>query len=229
MRFAKAISLLALGALVTTGIMPANARDTRTETDRPRIESGGGGDSRPEEQAKPRLPKSTVGVRCVIKEGHSGFGAQLVNGTGKVIFAGSVVTVYIQPGNVQKQFVLETDWLPGDPLPVPLKGVELTAVSTCAVKVEFAEPKPPASTPDMWKFTCEEYLPFSPGSLKVENTTPYPIPEGTHIKVTVMPGPVEYEVVTWGKISNFGGIVFEDLLAAQFPNGIESCSAEVVY
>jgi len=148
----KRFSIAALATILVAGAAPAFAqdtRDTRPQQGRPIIEQGdeGGGSVEPEQ--KQRLPKSTEGVRCLVKEGHGGPEILAVNGTGKVIPAGTVVTLYLQPGNIQKLFKLETDWQPGQSIGIPVKLADLPEGADCAVKLaDAAEQQPVADEPN---------------------------------------------------------------------------------
>lgn len=145
----KRLSIVAMAAVLAAGAVPALAQ-TRTdpEPDRPRIEKGDGGGSETARNDEGRLPKSTAGVRCLVKEGHGGPEILAVNGTGKVIPAGTVVTLYMQPGNVEKLFKLTEDWAPGQSLAVPVKLAELPEDAECSLKLKSSpEPEMPADDP----------------------------------------------------------------------------------
>ena len=130
----RTLSFLALAAVVVVSATPAFARDTRPETDRPSIEQKGDGDSARHADDL-RLPRSSRGMQCHIGGTRKGVAyVEVVNDTGKVIPAGSTVTIYTQPGNVQKLFTVQKDWQPGQKLDVPLKGATFAKDETCAVR-----------------------------------------------------------------------------------------------
>lgn len=156
----RTISFLALAAVIAVSAAPAFARDTRLETDRPTLEHPGGGDSDRGTDIEARLPKSSKGMRCHVGETRNGIAyVEVVNDTGKTIPAGSTVTIYTQPGNVQKLFTVHKDWQRGQTLDVPLKGVKFAEDETCAVRVSVKKPvsdqpqtpdeptQPPTETP----------------------------------------------------------------------------------
>lgn len=215
----KRFSLAALAAILVAGAAPAFAQ-TRTdpEPDRPRVEDGDHGDSETARAQEGRLPKSTEGIRCLVKEGHGGLAVSVVNGTGKVIPAGTIVMFYMQPGNIQKLFKLEADWAPGKPIEVPLKGVQVSADSTCAVKVapptneptetpdDLPEtPSNPLETPDdppepsqVGEVGCKVITgppPFE-ATLDFKNIGQYNLPAGTKV-MTVMPDGSIHEFVLY--------------------------------
>ncbi|WP_156387386.1 hypothetical protein [Devosia sp. Root105] len=147
----KRFSIAALATILVAGAAPAFAqdtRDTRPQQGRPIIEHGDEGGGSVEPGQKQRLPKSTEGVRCLVKEGHGGPEILAVNGTGQVIPAGTVVTFYMQPGNVQKLFKLTDDWAPGQSLAIPVKLAELPDDAECSLKLKSSpEPEMPADDP----------------------------------------------------------------------------------
>lgn len=158
----KRFSLALMAALVVVGATPAfsQTRDTRpTEPDRPNVESGdSGGSSESAPADEPRLHKSTAGIGCLVKDLHGSPAVLAVNGTGTVIPAGSVVTLYIQPGSIEKLFKLDTDWQPGQSISVPLKLAQFPEGAECAVRLsdgnganapgESSEEQLPAAGPD---------------------------------------------------------------------------------
>lgn len=145
----KRFSLVAMAALLAAGTAPAFAQTRDTRPERPVVErDDSSGSGATETRQEPRLPKPTEGVRCLIKQGHDGPAILAVNGTGKVIPAGTVVTLYLQPGNIQKLFKLDTDWQPGQSIGVPVKLGELPEGAACSMKVTPVEDKGNEGTPD---------------------------------------------------------------------------------
>lgn len=200
MRMNTTISILALGAVVAAFVSPALAqRDTRPET-RPTIEKGDGDSDRPVIEL--RLPKSTRGMQCEIGGTRNGIAyVEVVNDTGKTIKAGSTVTIYTQPGNVQKSFVVEKDWKPGQKLDVPLKGVTLAADAECAVRVS---PPKRVETPD---------TPTEPETPPEEPEAPAPLEP----PVPDLGGVNEYETGDTGPMPGFDD-----------PNMVVSANCEVI-
>lgn len=140
----KRFSFATVAVLLAAGVAPLLAqetRDTRPQPQRPVIESSDGGSSATEREPAPRLPKPTDGVRCLVKQGHGGPELLAVNGTGKVIPSGTLVTLYLQPGNIQKLFKLETDWQPGQSIGIPVKLADLPEGADCAVKLADGAPE----------------------------------------------------------------------------------------
>jgi hypothetical protein len=91
------------------------------------------------------LPKSTKDIICRVGEGRNGVSyVSLVNDTGAIIPAGATITVYIQPGNIEKQVQIETDWPPGKKLDVILKGMSVEKDAACAVQLQLETGEPPA-------------------------------------------------------------------------------------
>lgn len=152
----KVFCAAATAAITIAGLSPAYAqtRDTRPdpEPDRPRIETNnsGRGDAGSAETA-PRLPKASPGIDCILDDDSAhNLEATVVNKTGKTLSAGTILTLYVQPDNIQKLFKLETNWLPNMALSVPLKGAGIQLPAFCAVKVSTArtEAEPPAGVND---------------------------------------------------------------------------------
>lgn len=192
----KRFSIAAMATLLVAGLTPALAqtRDTRPEPQRPRVENGGGSDSSSTDiKIEPRLPKSTDGVRCLIKQTHGGPEVTVVNGTGKVIPAGTVVTFYMQPGNIQKTFKLETDWQPGQPIAVPVKLAELPQDAECAVKLATPDGGPEPETKDE---------PLEEGDAQPPGPAPdLPTGEGDPEPITFVPVLEEEPVILQGQTS----------------------------
>jgi hypothetical protein len=193
----KTFALMAASAIVLASLSPVVARDTRVDTGRPQIEQpqqSSDSSSREEPQTKPRLRKSTEGLRCTIQNDHGTIAVLAVNGTGATIPAGTVVKFYMQPGNVEKLFTLTSDWPAGTSLPIPLKMTELPANPECSVRLQ-----PVANTP------ADEPQPEGP---KVGEPTPTtdPAPSDGHspqdISCMVMTGPPPTE--TWLNFTNVG-------------------------
>jgi len=137
MRFTKAISLLALAALLAGSASPAFAqRDTRPE-DRPQIETSEDHDERDDRPDVGRLPKGTAGTECeLVWDGDQISGVLLSNDTGKTIPVGTVITVYIQPGNIQKQFKVTVDWHAGTEVDIANDFGGVSSIATCSMKVQ---------------------------------------------------------------------------------------------
>lgn len=241
--FLGTLSLVGLTTILAIGAAPGFGQDTRDTrpTTRPTMSHD---TSSHEEEAPPdegRLPDSPRGFGCLIERDGHGI-AYATNDSGKTVPAGTVLTWYAQPGNVQKTFKLAKDWKPGDKLPIPVAAGEIPHPGTCSIKlspwhdgpilkpigIDPMDPPLETGTPPKWELAClGPYLPNNPEDLNIDNLTPFPMPKGTHIKVVIMPGPVELELVTWADGSAYAGIVFDDVLK-DFPDGIESCTAEVI-
>lgn len=137
MRFGRTISLLALAALLVGAASPAFAqRDTRPE-ERPQIEKSEHHDERDDRSDDGRLPKGTPGTTCeLVWEGDQINGVLLSNDTGKTIPVGTVITVYIQPGNIQKQFKVTADWHAGTVVDVTIDVGAIQSIAACSIKVK---------------------------------------------------------------------------------------------
>jgi hypothetical protein len=137
----KRFSLALMAAVVVAGATPAfsQTRDTRpTEPDRPTIEQGekGSGGDRAEPERVSRLPKPSPGTDCEVRaDGNGSWEVTVANESGKTISAGTVLTLYLQPGNVQKTFKLETDWYSGTEIDVTLKAGDFELGARCVVKI----------------------------------------------------------------------------------------------
>jgi len=179
----KRFSLALMAAVVVAGATPAfsQTRDTRpTEPDRPRIDrsdhDGSSGDAdEPEATTAPRI---TAGIGCMVdqRDGDK-LEAKLVNATGKAIPAGTVITVYIQPGNIQQHYKLPKDWGPGFALRVSLDANDVQLPAFCSVRVGSLQPvhdgmenagprpdkTPPSKPPYKPRETPPTLVPFKPG------------------------------------------------------------------
>lgn len=124
----RVFSAAALLAVLAVGTVPALAqtRDTRpdrptTEPERPRMDHGDGDsdvDDGPLVDAS--LPTIPFGFECTIDEsGTPPHYAYVVNNTGKIVPHGTVITWYVQPGNIMKTYKIEIDWLPGHSIWIP--------------------------------------------------------------------------------------------------------------
>ncbi|KQW78223.1 hypothetical protein ASC89_15650 [Devosia sp. Root413D1] len=138
----KRFSLALMAAVVVAGATPAfsQTRDTRpTEPDRPTIEQGekGGSEERADRAQPGRLPKGTPGTECKLAwDGDQISGVLLTNDTGKMIPVGTVITVYIQPGNIQKQYKVTADWHPGTVVDIAIDVGSVTSIAACSMKVQ---------------------------------------------------------------------------------------------
>jgi hypothetical protein len=137
----KRFSLALMAAVVVTGTTPAfsQTRDTRpTEPDRPTIERSDDDNGEAEVTERiHRLPKGSPNISCaVIFDGTDFVEITVSNDTGKTIPAGTVITLYVQPGDVEKLYKLETDWDPGTEIEVMLKAGDIKAPARCSVRVK---------------------------------------------------------------------------------------------
>jgi len=156
MRLNTTLTLLALAAAVAA--TPAFAqRDTRPDPDKPRIERQDHQEERADNTE--RLRKSSPGMACELTwDGNLISGVIVKNDTGKTIKAGTVVTVYIQPGNIEKQYKVTADWPSGTEMDISIDvgGVESIAACAIRIKPERADkglPQPTEETP--WYLTGE--------------------------------------------------------------------------
>lgn len=195
----KRFSLALMAAVVVAGATPAfsQTRDTRpTEPDRPTIERGEKGSS--EERADPaqpgRLPKGTPGTACELAwDGDQISGVLLTNDTGKMIPVGTVITVYIQPGNIQKQYKVTANWHPGTVVDIAVDVGSVTSIAACSMKVQPDRsgqlPQPEEETPWYLKgevsFYCFVNWHWNPPPARpfilFENDGDVMIPAGTKI------------------------------------------------
>ena len=130
----KAFCAAATAAIVVAGLSPAFAqtRDTRPLPERPPVESSQHDDDT-EPQDKPRLPKSSAGVDCLV-DGKNSAWVVVTNDTGATIPAGSTVTIYVQPGNIQKLYKLNKPLKAGAQTLVELDA-DVARPAFCSVKV----------------------------------------------------------------------------------------------
>lgn len=132
MNILKAISLLALATVLSAPTLT----QAQSRGDQPQRFDGGGtnyGDK--ELEPGRRLPRSTEDTLCQVQDkGTEGFSVVIVNTTGEEIPAGTVVTIYLEPGNIQKSFKLEKPWKDGTLLFVP-DWRPMDTPTDCAVKV----------------------------------------------------------------------------------------------
>lgn len=205
----KSISLLALGAIIAFATPAFAQRDTRPDPDRPKIERPGN-DERAEVNTD-RLRESSPGMACELTwDGNLISGVVVKNDTGKTIKAGSVVTVYIQPGNIEKQYKVVADWYSGTEMDIAIDvgGVDSIAACSIRIKPDRADkglPQPAEETP--WylqgdvEFDChirwKSTGPTTPAQLYVQfyNTGDVTIPAGTKI-VFVLPSGERMTLVT---------------------------------
>lgn len=132
MSILKAISLLALATMLSA---PTLAQ-AQTRGDQPQRFDGGEtsyGDNEPNPAR--RLPRSTDDTFCQIQDkGAEGFNVVVINTTGEDIPAGTVVTIYLQPGDIQKSFKVEQPWLDGFLMFLP-NWRPMDTPTDCAVKI----------------------------------------------------------------------------------------------
>lgn len=232
MQLMKTIAMLLLAGTAMLDTSLALARDSRNEPERPPIESRGGGgsshDTDRDPQPERRLPKSSKGMICRVGEARNGvFYVSLINDTGAVIPAGSTVTVYVQPGNVEKLYKVDKDWQPGQKLDLPLKGVALGEDAACSVRVKLAEPAPTPDEPDEPQDGGEE-----PGGNDAPGDKPFSVPGGT---ITGDTGPLGDSedpdklmsaacvIYPWGRVDlvNSGNVMWPSgaVLEVTLPNG----------
>jgi len=149
MNVLKVFSAAVTAAIIIAGLSPAFAQ-TRTDPipDRPRTHNGGGnGEVQKPVQAK--LPHGAEGTTCAADslDLSVGFGVSLENETGKVIPRGTVITLFVQPGNIQQLLQLNFDWKPGVHLNYTFFGdySDLSLPMACSFKLSPgrgpAEPK----------------------------------------------------------------------------------------
>lgn len=191
MILSRTILLLAVSAMLATATSPAFAqhRDSRGETEQPHIENGEG-DGEIDKPAVARLPRGAEGTSCVADslDLSVGFGVNLENETGKVIPKGTVITLYVQPGNIQRLLELNFDWKPGAHLSYTFFGdySDLSLPMECSFKLSPgrgpAEPKfeipveePKRQIIPKWEIKpTERYIPAKPDFVKAElECTPY--------------------------------------------------------
>ena len=149
MKLLKTIALLALVGLAALDVGATLARDTRTETDQPR---GGGaeggtsyGDNLPEPE--PGLPTTTKGFSCVVVDSKlADYEAVITNNTGVIIPEGTQITIYIQPGDIQKTFKLSKYWMPAADIFTLVHG-EFDGPMECAFRISYRKGEKEDSTP----------------------------------------------------------------------------------
>lgn len=203
MKLLKVVSILALAGLMTAGPALAQTRDTRPDQpDRPQIEDNnkGDGDSERESDVKPYLPRGTAGMGCVVmdKEG-LGLWVSVTNETGVDIPAGSTVTYYVQPGNIQKTYILAKPWKAGKTIETVLDSEGVPMPAECSVKLRAGRNQPeigesmgfkpgdvdafePAIKPQpKYEFACK----LTNGGIVVTNTGETTILAGSYISVYV--------------------------------------------
>lgn len=226
MKLLKVVSILALAGLVAAGPALAQARDTRPDQpDRPQIEDNnkGDGDSERESDVKPYLPRGTPGMSCVVmdKEG-LGLWVSVKNETGVDIPAGSTVTYYVQPGNIQKTFILAKPWKAGKTIETVLDSEGVPMPAECTVKLRAGRNQPelgesigfkPGDTDAFdpaikqqpnYTFACE----LSNGGVVVTNTGETTILAGSYVSIYV---PNVYTGFYVEEDIPPGGSVFHDL------------------
>lgn len=229
MTLLKTIALLALVALATFDVGATLARDTRTETDQPR---GGGseggtsyGDNLPE--AEPRLPTTTKGFSCVMVESKlADYEATITNNTGVIIPEGTNITIYIQPGNIQKTFKLAKYWMPGANIFTIVHG-DFDEPVECAFRISYRQGEKEDTTPKFKvpqrgepltieahqtvELSCEiginsegvYYIFVKQDGVKV-------MPAGAVVTMTTHPDGKVYKTTTSQKIYSGGGPVWMD-------------------
>jgi len=173
-----------MAAVVVAGATPAfsQTRDTRPEPERPTVDrsdndSSSGDADQSEATSSPRI---TPGISCIVDIRDGGkLEAKLVNSTGKMIPAGTIITVYIQPGNIQQHYKLQKDWGPGFSLRVSLDANEVSLPAFCSVRVGSLQPvhdgmenngpgpdkSLPANVPYKPREAPPTVVPFKPGDV----------------------------------------------------------------
>jgi hypothetical protein len=135
----RALFTAATAAILVAGLSPAFAQ-TRTDPipDRPRTEKGEG-DGEVQKPIRAKLPRGAEGTTCVADslDLSAGFGVALENETGKIIPKGTVITLYVQPGNIQRLLEVNADWKPGGKLSYTFFGdySDLSLPMKCAFKL----------------------------------------------------------------------------------------------
>lgn len=154
----RRFSLALMAAVVVAGATPAfsQTRDTRpTEPDRPTIEQGekGGSEERVDPAQPGKLPKGSPGMLCELTwDDNEIVGVLVTNDTGKLIPAGTMVTVYVQPGGIQKQYKVTADWHPGQALDIAIDIGGVQSIAACSIKLKPERnsnelPQPAEDTP----------------------------------------------------------------------------------
>ncbi len=160
----KRFSLALMAAVVVAGATPAfsQTRDTRPEQpDRPTTEPqrpSTGGDSQGDADSEVSdgpiversLPASPPGFQCLIDtDGTSVAYAYVVNNTGKTIPHGTMITWYVQPGNIVKHYKVEIDWLPGHSIWIPDSSNALkTLPAFCSISLQAPREDPNLPKPE---------------------------------------------------------------------------------
>jgi hypothetical protein len=165
MKLLKVISILALAGILATSPALAQTRDGRD--DQPQVNNGSDhGSTAGDEVVKWKLPKSTRGITCTPLEDGILY-AKLTNGTGATIPAGSVVTLYIDPGEQVRHITLKYDWLPGATLKIGVSD-NLDLEIACSAKVKLSSDGTPGNPP------AGDYVPFKPGDVGAIPRSHYP-------------------------------------------------------
>lgn len=247
MTLARIITRLAAAALLVGAASSAFARDTRADTEPTRIEHGGG-DSEVDNPVMAKLPRGAEGTSCVVGNlnGVEGFYVALENETGKVIPKGTVITLYVQPGNIQKLLKLNFDWKPGVDLSYDFFGdASLVLPAECSFKLSPgrgpAEPKfkvpaedspvplPPGDddlVPDPADFAC--WVEVDENGLRtvhLKNISDTAYPPGTTIAVTFDNGKTFH--ATWVGYFGDGSTKVDPLPNEAYWGTPETCTVEV--
>lgn len=154
----KSFLVAAAATIVVASLSPAFAQTRtdpvpdrpRTDLDRPSDSHGGDSDFDDGPQIDGKLPTTPVGFECHIEDdGTPPAYAYVVNNTGKLIPHGTVITWYVQPGNIVKTYKVEIDWMPGVSIWIPdADNAIKTLPATCAISLRVvANPTPAGEDP----------------------------------------------------------------------------------
>jgi hypothetical protein len=139
----KLFGTIALMAVVASlGIdTAAIARDTRPEG--PRIEDNDRSDGSGERvnDVKPYLPGGTAGMSCAVMD-KEGLWVSVKNETGVDIPAGATVTYFVQPGDIQRTYILAKPWKAGKVIEVVLDSEGVPMPAECTIKIKAGRNQP---------------------------------------------------------------------------------------
>lgn len=182
-----------LGLLAATAIFLATTPSlAQTRDDRPsyRPQHEQHESDRDEKADEGRLPKGTAGTLCDFTwDDGKVTGVVLTNDTGKVIPAGTVITVHVQPGNIHKQYKVTSDWHSGQTIEVPVNVGGVASIAACSMKVRPERAQKPGRIQldrevpwyeqGIITFRCIDVGEF--GSVRLFNDGAAAIPAGTKI------------------------------------------------
>lgn len=149
MKLLTTIALLALTSLSALHADIGLARDTRTETDQPRVDTHDGGTSYTDNMPEPErgLPKTSKGFSCVMLDSKLGdYEATVTNNTGVIIPEGTNITIYVEPGHIQKTFKLSHYWMPGAEIATIING-DFDGPVECAFRISYRPGEKEDDTP----------------------------------------------------------------------------------